>query len=57
MHDIKYPPILKGIANANWIFDNTEIKSTSVYVFTLGGAAVSWKSTKQTCISRSTIEF
>ena len=34
-----------------------DTKSTSGYVFTLGGAAVSWKSSKQTCISRSTMEF
>ena len=31
-------------------------KSTSGYVFTLGGAAVSWKSSKQTVITRSTME-
>ena len=31
-------------------------KFTSGYVFTLGGAAVSWKSSKQTCIARSTME-
>ena len=28
----------------------------SRYVFTLGGATVSWKSSKQTCIARSTKE-
>ena len=33
-----------------------DTKSTSGFVFTLGGAAVSWKSSKQTCISRSTME-
>ena len=33
-----------------------DTKSTSGYVFTLGGATVSWKSSKQTCISRSTME-
>ncbi|KAL6318624.1 hypothetical protein AAG906_000702 [Vitis piasezkii] len=33
-----------------------DIKSTSGYVFTLGGSAVSWKSTKQTCITRSIME-
>ncbi|KAJ0103353.1 hypothetical protein Patl1_05515 [Pistacia atlantica] len=32
-------------------------KSTSGYVFTLGGATVSWKSSKQTVIARSTMEF
>ena len=31
-------------------------KSTSGYVFTLAGAAVSWKSSKQTVIARSTME-
>ena len=33
-----------------------DTKSTSGYVFTLDGAAVSWKSSKQMCIARSTIE-
>ena len=42
--------------NKNWIFDSNEIKSTSGYVFTLAGGAVSWKSAKQTIISRSTME-
>ena len=32
------------------------MKSTSGYVFTFGGGAVSWKSSKQTCITRSTME-
>ena len=34
-----------------------DTKSTSGYVFTLGGAAVSWKSLKQTCIAKSTMEY
>ncbi|KAL0396142.1 UNVERIFIED_CONTAM: Retrovirus-related Pol polyprotein from transposon TNT 1-94 [Sesamum calycinum] len=33
-----------------------DIKSTSGYVFTIGGGAVSWKYSKQTCIARSTME-
>ena len=33
-----------------------DTKFTSSYVFTLGGTAVSWKSSKQMCISRSTME-
>ena len=33
-----------------------DTKSTSGYVFTLGEAAVSWKSSKQTCIAKSTME-
>ncbi|KAA0035615.1 ty1-copia retrotransposon protein [Cucumis melo var. makuwa] len=37
--------------------DNDEINSTSGYVFLLGGGAISWKSTKQTCIARSIMEY
>ncbi|KAG7552374.1 Zinc finger CCHC-type [Arabidopsis thaliana x Arabidopsis arenosa] len=52
----KYPPVLEGYSDANWISGSTDSKSTSGYVFTLGGGAVSWKSSKQTCIARSTME-
>ncbi|XP_038726421.1 uncharacterized protein LOC120017315 [Tripterygium wilfordii] len=52
----KYPAVLEGYSDANWISDSEESKSTSGYVFTLGGAAISWKSSKQTCIARSTME-
>ncbi|TYJ99724.1 Retrovirus-related Pol polyprotein from transposon TNT 1-94 [Cucumis melo var. makuwa] len=38
------------------IIDNVEVNSTSGYVFLLGGGAISWKSAKQTCIARSTME-
>ena len=33
-----------------------DTKSTSGYVFPLGGVAVSWKSSKKTCIARSIME-
>ena len=56
LHYTKYPPVLEGYSDANWISDNTETKSTSGYVFTLGGAAISWKSSKQTCIAHSTMD-
>ena len=56
VHYTKYPPVLEGYGDENWIFDNTETKSMSGYIYTLGGAAVSWKSSKQTCIARSTME-
>ncbi|XP_071917162.1 secreted RxLR effector protein 161-like [Coffea arabica] len=52
----KYPPVLEGFSDANWISDNTETKSTSGYIFTLDGAAESWRSSKQTCIACSTME-
>ncbi|KAB2634313.1 DNA polymerase zeta catalytic subunit-like [Pyrus ussuriensis x Pyrus communis] len=46
----------EGYSDVNWISGSTDSKSTSGYVFTLGGVAVSWKSSKQTCIARSTME-
>ncbi|XP_070047410.1 secreted RxLR effector protein 161-like [Nicotiana tomentosiformis] len=57
LHYSKYPAVIKGYSDANWITGSSETKSTSGYVFTIGGGAVSWKSSKQTCIARSTIEF
>ena len=56
MHYSKYPTVLEGYCEANWISDTKDSKSTSGYLFTLGGGAVSRKSSKQTCIARSTIE-
>ncbi|KAB2595479.1 DNA polymerase zeta catalytic subunit-like [Pyrus ussuriensis x Pyrus communis] len=50
------PEVLEGYSDANWILGSTDSKSTSGYVFTLGRAVVSWKSSKQTCIARSTME-
>ena len=47
---------LEGYCDANWVSDNNEFSSTSGYVFTLGGGAISWKSAKQTCIVYSTME-
>ncbi|KAF3644127.1 hypothetical protein FXO38_03061 [Capsicum annuum] len=52
----KYPAVLEGSSAANWITGSTEVKSTSEYVFTIGGGAVSWKLSKQICIARSTME-
>ena len=42
----RYLVVLEGYCDANWILATKDSKSTSGYVFTLGGAAVSWKSTK-----------
>ena len=56
LHYSKYPAVLEGYSDANWISDTKDTKSTSGYVFTLGGASISWKSSKQTCIARSTME-
>ena len=56
LHYTGYPRVLEGYSDANWISDADELKATSGYVFTLGGAAVSWKSCKQTILTRSTME-
>jgi hypothetical protein len=58
-YDIHYPgdpKVLEGYSDANWISDAAESKATSGYVFTLGGGVVSWKSCKQTILTRSTME-
>ena len=57
LHYTWYPAILEGYSDANWISETKDTKSTSGFVFTLGGAAVSWKSSKQTCIARSIMEL
>nr|AAX96807.1 retrotransposon protein, putative, Ty1-copia sub-class [Oryza sativa Japonica Group]ABA92798.1 retrotransposon protein, putative, Ty1-copia subclass [Oryza sativa Japonica Group] len=56
LHYSGYPVILEGYSDSNWISDVDEIKATSGYVFTLGGGAVSWRSCKQTILTRSTME-
>ena len=45
-----------GYSDADWAGDLTDYKSTSGYVFTFGGAAVSWKSKKQESVALSTAE-
>ncbi|KAK1696021.1 hypothetical protein QYE76_012718 [Lolium multiflorum] len=52
IHYTGYPRVLEGYSDANWISDADETKATSGYLFTLGGGAVSWKSCKQTIITR-----
>ena len=56
LHHTRYPTVLEGYSDANWISDIKDSKSTSGFVFTLTDAAVSWKSSKQTIIARSTME-
>jgi hypothetical protein len=57
----EFPGILPTVftlrySDANWISDVDELYAMSGYVFTLGGAAVSWSSCKQTILMRSTME-
>ncbi|PHT97140.1 hypothetical protein BC332_33933 [Capsicum chinense] len=56
LHYNKYPAVLEGYSDTNWITGSNEVKSISGYEFTIGGGAVSWKSSKQTCIARSLME-
>ncbi|KAJ9567173.1 hypothetical protein OSB04_003139 [Centaurea solstitialis] len=56
LHYGRYPTVIKGYRDANWIFDIKDSRSTSGYVFTLGSATISWKSSKKTIIARSTME-
>ena len=56
LHYMRYPAVLKGYNDANWISNVKDSKSHSSYVFTLGGAIVSWKSLKETIIAKSTMK-
>nr|ABA94371.1 retrotransposon protein, putative, Ty1-copia subclass [Oryza sativa Japonica Group] len=56
IHYTRYPKVLEGYSDSNWISDADKIKATSGYVFALGGGTVSWKPCKQTILTRSTME-
>jgi hypothetical protein len=56
IHYSRYPPALEGYSDSNWISDVDETKATRGYVFMLAGAAVLWRSCKQTVLTKSTIE-
>jgi hypothetical protein len=46
IHYSGFPAVLEGYSDANWTSDLDELYATSGYVFTLGGAVVSWRSCK-----------
>nr|GFA48382.1 zinc finger, CCHC-type [Tanacetum cinerariifolium] len=52
----KDPSVLEGCTYASWITDQEDYASTSGWIFTLGGVAVSWGSKKQSCLTDSTME-
>ncbi|GJS84144.1 zinc finger, CCHC-type containing protein [Tanacetum coccineum] len=54
---VGYPSVLEGYTDASWISNTEDNSSTSGWVFLLGGGAISWASKKQTCITRSIMEF
>ena len=41
LHYTGYPSVLEVYCDANWISDADEMKTTTGYIFTLGGGAVS----------------
>ena len=47
---------LIAYTDADWAGDHSDRKSTSGYLARLAGAAISWKSRKQTCTAQSTVE-
>ncbi|XP_073024339.1 secreted RxLR effector protein 161-like [Primulina eburnea] len=53
----KYHAVIEGYSDANWISDMKDSKYISGFVFTLEGAAIAWKFSKQTVIARSTMEY
>ena len=53
----RFLTVLEGYNDANWISDSNETKSTSGYVFTLGGGGITWRSARQTIIARSTTKY
>jgi hypothetical protein len=46
---------IKGYSDSDYAGDGDERKSTSGYVFTLAGGAISWKSFKQKSMASSTM--
>jgi len=56
IHYTGYPKVPEGYCDANWISDADEVHATSGYVFLLRSGVVSWKSCKQTILTRSTME-
>ena len=51
-----HPNMLEDYCDVNWISDADELYATSGYMFSLGGGAISWKSCKQTILTKSTME-
>ena len=47
---------LTGYSDADWAGDCNDYKSTTGYLFQIGGTTVTWKSKKQSCVALSTAE-
>ena len=51
-----FPVVLEWYCDTNWITSSSDNKSTSWWIFSLGGGAISWAYKKQIFISFSTIK-
>lgn len=51
-----YPPVLEGYCDASRKVGPDNFKSTNGWIYTLGGAAISWGFKKQTCKTHFTME-
>ena len=47
---------LIGYSDADWGSDCNDCRSTTGYLFQIGGTVVTWKSQKQSCVALSTAE-
>ena len=47
LHYDRYPSVIEGYCDANWITGSSDTKSTSGYVFTLASGAISWRSSNK----------
>jgi hypothetical protein len=48
--------VVKGYVEASFNTDLDDLKSQSGYIFVLNGAAVSWRSSKQSIVAASSME-
>ncbi len=49
-------PMVKGFADADYANDKDDRRSVTGYLFTFGGAAISWRSRRQRSVALSTTE-
>ena len=47
---------ITGYSDADWGGDTSDCKSMTSYLFQIGGTAITWQSTKQSCVALSKAE-
>ncbi|KAF3661256.1 hypothetical protein FXO38_11794 [Capsicum annuum] len=56
LHYSTFLAVLEGYSDATWNSDPNDSKSITAWIITLAGAAISWRSKKQTCITHLIME-